>query len=93
MLPAAEVTAVSLEFGTFSAMKVFWALRSENWLHHYGGKDHPETEKIKSELRRVFYPDSDDWKQLVWFQGKEVTEQALIGILMKETEQRSIDQQ
>ncbi len=39
MLPnVEEVTAVSLEFGTLSAMKVFWALRAENWLHHHGGK-------------------------------------------------------
>jgi hypothetical protein len=77
MLPNAEVTAVSLEFGTFSPVKVFWALRAENWLHHYSGEEHPDSKKIKAELLRMFYPDSDDWKNLVWNQGKEVAERAL----------------
>ena len=78
MLPSVEVTAVSLEFGTLPAMKVFWALRGENWLHHYGGKGHPDAKSIKENLFRAFYPDSEDWKSQVWKQGKEVVEQALV---------------
>ena len=77
MLPWAEVTAVSLEFGTYPAKEVFWALRNENWLHHYGGENHPDAKKIKNELLRVFYPDTEDWKLKVWQQGKEVVTQAL----------------
>jgi hypothetical protein len=46
MLPWAEVTAVSLEFGTYPAKEVFWAIRNENWLHHYGGENHPDAKKI-----------------------------------------------
>jgi hypothetical protein len=78
MLPNAEVTAVSLEFGTLSALKVFWALRAENWLHHYGGEEYPDEKRIKDELLRVFYPDSNKWKTQVWKQGKEIVEQALV---------------
>ncbi len=77
ILPWAEVTAVSLEFGTYPAKEVFWALRNENWLHHYGGENHPDAKKIKNELLRVFYPDTEDWKLKVWQQGKEVFTQAL----------------
>jgi hypothetical protein len=77
MLPWAEVTAVSLEFGTYPAKEVFWALRNENWLHHYGSESYPEGQKIKSELLRVFYPNTDEWKLQVWKQGKEVVDQAL----------------
>jgi len=77
MLTNTEVTAVSLEFGTYSPMKVFWALRSENWLHHHGKMEHPESKEIKAKLLRVFYPDEDQWKLQVWKQGKEVVEQAL----------------
>ncbi len=29
---------------------------------------------IKDEMRRVFYPDLDDWKALVWHQANEVVE-------------------
>jgi len=77
MGPNAEVTAVSLEFGTYSALKVFWALRAENWLHSYGVEDYPERNRIKSKLLRAFYPDDDTWKIKVWQQGKEVVELAI----------------
>jgi hypothetical protein len=77
MLPNSEVTAVSLEFGTYSSKEVFWALRAENWLHHHGGKDHQDAEKIKAEFLRIFYPNTEGWKLRIWKQGKEVVEQAL----------------
>ena len=80
MLPNSEVTAVSLEFGTFSGKEVFAAMRAENWLYHYGGNDNAGAIKIKDEMVRMFYPDSDDWKSRAWFQGKEVIKQALIGL-------------
>ena len=77
MLPNAEVTAVSLEFGTFSATKVLRALRSENWLYHQGDPEYSDKEPIKDELLRAFYPDADDWKVQIWKQGKDVVEQTL----------------
>ena len=80
ILPNTEVTAVSLEFGTISALKVFWALRAENWLYHYGGEKYPGARRIKDELLRAFYPDSDKWKTQVWKQGKGIVEQALVHI-------------
>lgn len=80
MLPRAEVTAVSLEFGTFAPVEVFRALRAENWLHHYGGEKCKDTDKIKMELLRVFYPNTEEWKAKVWKQGKEVVEQVLLNL-------------
>ena len=80
MLPQSEVTAVSLEFGTFPPMTVFRAMQAENWLHHHSGADHPRSAKIKTEMRRVFYPDTDDWKALVWRQADEVAGKGLIGL-------------
>ncbi|MEE9614604.1 MAG: M14 family metallopeptidase [Thermodesulfobacteriota bacterium] len=80
MLPDAEVTAVSLEFGTVSRKEVFKALQAENWLHHHGEKNSPLAGKIKAEMRRAFYPDTDDWKARVWLQGKDVVEEALAGL-------------
>ena len=77
MIPQAEVTAVSLEFGTYPAKEVFLALRAENWLYHHGGSDHQDAKKIKAELVRVFYPNTEEWKLQVWKQGKEMVEQAL----------------
>lgn len=80
LLPGAEVTAVSLEFGTYHGADVFWALREENWLQHHGGEAHSDQRRIKTALRRMFYPSDDEWKRRVWYQGREVINQALAGI-------------
>jgi len=77
MIPSAEVTAVSVEYGTYPPKEVFLALRAENWLQHYGGENHPKSQKIKSELLQAFYPDTEEWKLQVWQQGKRIIEQAL----------------
>lgn len=77
MLPGTEVTAVSLEFGTFPALDVFWALRAENWLHHYAKDGHPERKKTKAGLLRIFYPDDAEWRDAVWRKGSRVVEEAL----------------
>ena len=69
---------MSLELGTLSSMRVFMALRAENWLHHHGGRENPRAEKIKAELLRAFYPDTTEWKSKIWIQGRDVVEQALI---------------
>lgn len=77
MLPATEVTAVGLEFGTVSALKVLNAMRRENWLHHHAGQNHPATAKIKDQLLRAFSPDDDLWKRKVLEQGRLIMDQAL----------------
>ena len=80
MLPEAEVTAVTLEFGTLPPMEVFRALRAENWLHHHGGPGHPAATRLKQQLLRAFYPDDDLWKCKVWEQGRLIVEQALANL-------------
>ena len=80
MLPNTEVTAVSLEFGTYDPFEVFFAMQAENWLHHHSNESDPRWQTIKGELRRVFYPDTDDWKEMVWVQAKQVVDQALAGL-------------
>ncbi|MES9963291.1 MAG: M14 family metallopeptidase [Candidatus Sedimenticola sp. 20ELBAFRAG] len=69
LLPNAEVIAVSLEFGTYPPSKVLWALRAENYLHHKSGWDHPNASEIKGELKRMFYPQEEDWMRMVWDKG------------------------
>jgi hypothetical protein len=77
MIPHAEVTAVSLEFGTVPPKEVFQALQSENWLHHHGGKNYPRANEIKAKLLRAFYPNTDDWNARIWAQGKEIVEKTI----------------
>ena len=80
MLTHAEVTAGTLEFGTFQAIQVLHAMQAENWLHHHGGPGHRRATRIKAAMRHAFYPDSDSWKTKVWEQGCEVVEQAMQGL-------------
>ena len=69
LLSNAEVIAVSLEFGTYPPSKVLWALRAENYLHHQNDLTRPDASAIKAVLKRMFYPQEEDWKRAVWQQG------------------------
>lgn len=75
--PAAKVTPVTLEFGTVPTEQVFAALRADNWLYRFGDPDGTAYTPIKQALRDAFYPQADDWKQMVIARGVEVYEQAL----------------
>jgi hypothetical protein len=80
MLPNAEVTAVSLEFGTVASMQVFRAIRAENWLHHHGGQKHRRACQLKTRLLRAFHPESEEWEASVWRQGVQAVERALTSL-------------
>ena len=56
------------------------ALRGDNWLYHKGDHDSALATQIKADIRDAFYPDQDDWKQMVWSRAREVTERALRGL-------------
>lgn len=77
MLPETEIIAVSLEFGTSPPLRVFWALWSENYLHHHPADPNLDRGNIKVELLRVFYPDKNDWRESVWRQGSNAVNLAL----------------
>ncbi len=80
LLPHAEVTMAALEYGTYSTLEVFEALRADNWLHTRGDPLGPEAEQIKADIRCAFYPDRDDWKDMVWQRGEAVLAQTLAGL-------------
>lgn len=77
MLPRTAVTAVTLEFGTFSSMDVFLALRAEHWLHHHGPALHPRRQAIEACLLRTYFPASEKWKSMVWRGGNRIVGLAL----------------
>ena len=75
-------TYIALEYGTYSPMEGLRALRGDHWLHARGAVDWdaPLTRRIKAALRRQFYPDSDDWKEMVLWRSRQVLRQSLAGI-------------
>jgi hypothetical protein len=79
-LPHAEVTMACLEYGTYATLEVFRALRADNWLHAHGDPLGAEAAAIKAAIRRAFYPDCDDWKEMVWRRAEAVLAQALDGL-------------
>ncbi len=61
-------------------MEVFTALRADNWLHLHGDLKSEQARVIKAGIRRAFYPDTDEWKRLVWQRSLEVVDRAARGL-------------
>jgi hypothetical protein len=79
-LPQAEVTAITLEYGTVPLKEVLDALRADNWLHVHGDLRTPKAREIKAHIRAAFYPDKDDWKGMVFDRSVDVLRRALAGL-------------
>ncbi|MEK9751963.1 MAG: M14 family metallopeptidase [Rhodospirillaceae bacterium] len=77
-----RVAFVALEFGTFEVADMFRVLRADHWLHRDGLPDWTaeETRRIKSAIRKHFYPDADDWNGIVVATGLRTIAQALDGL-------------
>jgi len=76
-LPASEVTGITLEYGTIPLDDVLLAVRADNWLHAHGDPSSARGRAIKTQIRRAFYPDTDDWKRLVFERSLDVYRRAL----------------
>jgi Protein of unknown function (DUF2817) len=63
---------VAVEFGTIDPMSVFRATGASSWLHCYGDPASPQAAGINTEMRAAFYPETDEWKRLVWARSADV---------------------
>jgi hypothetical protein len=80
MLDGTAYFGCALEYGTYPLPAVLNALRADAWLHAYGDLDATAAREIKAEMRRVFYPDADDWRRMVWERAEDVTRRCLRGL-------------
>ena len=76
-LPDANVTAVTVEFGTYSHYVTLRALREENWVYHNANAHSPEWKDAKVALLGAFFPNTDAWKRQVWANRHEVIDHAI----------------
>ena len=76
----AALTAVALEYGTIPSPEVRLALRADNWLHLHGDPDSAQGRAIKDQIRAAFFPEKDDWNEMVWARALETQRQALEGL-------------
>lgn len=77
-----RVTFVALEYGTYTPEQGRRALREDHWLHAHSNADWTDsaTQRIKAQIRKQFYPDTDDWKEMVLFRSRQMIGQALAGL-------------
>lgn len=76
----AELTAITLEFGTLPPFEVLNTMRADHWLYAYGDPATPLGASIKTHMREAFYCDNDDWKQRVWDRAVEILRCGLVGL-------------
>ncbi len=79
-LPQAEITGITLEYGTVPLKEVLDAVRADNWLHAHGDLRARQARDIKAQIRGAFYPEADDWKSMVFERSVGVLRRALAGL-------------
>lgn len=77
-----RVIFIVLEFGTYSLDQGLIAMRADYWLHGRGAVDWnaAETRRIKAGIRKHFFPDTEDWKEMVLFRSRQILRQAQAGL-------------
>lgn len=75
--PHAELTGVTLEYGTQSLSDVLQALRAEQWLANHPDVGEPLRSAIKRRMRNAFYDDREAWQAIVYGQARVAVLQAL----------------
>ncbi len=76
----ASLTMVTLEYGTVPVHEVLDSLRADCWLHNHGDLDNSQGRAIKAEIRRCFYPDADDWKNMIWDRAADTERRMIRGL-------------
>lgn len=79
-LQRAQVTGITLEYGTVPVEPMIDAVRADNWLHVHGQLDSELGRRIKSEIRDTFYPDEKKWKDMVFDRAVDVLGRAMKGL-------------
>jgi hypothetical protein len=66
---------LAMEYGTYDTMSVVRkALVADQWLHNRGPVKWSDklTRSIKAEIRKAFYPDTDDWREQVLARSRQM---------------------
>ena len=56
---------LTAEFGTYGAIRVIGALRSENRAYHWGKPSSQVVRRVKERVRETFVPSSPAWREMV----------------------------
>lgn len=76
----AELTSLTVEFGTYPVRPVLRSLQADNWLHVRGDVDSELGRDIKADIRERLYPNCDDWRELVWTRSRQIFRNTVAGL-------------
>jgi len=79
-LPDCDLTVVGAEFGTYDPVRIFQAMRADNWLHQHGELESEFGVAIKRELLEVFRPEGRRWSSCVLEVGANLIARAVEGM-------------
>lgn len=79
-LPNADLTPVTVEFGTFDVETECRVVVEDLWLQNHCDRSSPEGRRIKQALVEYFYPASRDWRELVALRSQQVIAASLTGL-------------
>lgn len=71
-LPETRLIQLVIECGTYDGETMHHLVRDDHWLHLYGDPQSPQGKKIKGELFEGFYPQDQDWQQLVHLRTQQI---------------------
>ncbi|MCU1399727.1 MAG: hypothetical protein JWN62_2836 [Acidimicrobiales bacterium] len=72
LAPQAEVTPVTIEYGTVDSLTVLQALRADAWLHSHADPTGAEAPAIRAALRAAFADDDPAWIEALWPRFEDV---------------------
>lgn len=82
-LPGVALNFVTLEYGTYPRERGAVVFRGDHWLHRTFGEgafDAPRGREIKAAIRKHFFPDTPDWKEMVLWRAFQVIRQTVEGL-------------
>jgi hypothetical protein len=77
LAPQAEVTGITIEYGTVDPISVLQSLRADAVLHAHGDPSAPEAAAIRTQVRAAFLDDDPAWLDALWPRYREVVTAAV----------------
>ena len=75
------LTLGGIEFGTYPIDVVTRAEIADVWLYNHAAATTPAVaESIRTEMLRVYYPNTPNWHTMVWWRFNQVMRQAMLGL-------------
>ena len=81
MLPDAQLTAIVLEYGTYSSQRNMRGLLQEHIARFNGAATAEQKALAFREVLTTHYPDDPDWRRAVWDRADHIVDQALAGLM------------